>query len=95
MEYVEGMSLGSFIENQKGLSEKCAKRIIRPLAAALQYLHARQISHRDIKLDNIIIDNQYNPKLIDLGFSTCVEKSDKVSMFCGTPSFMAPEILKQ
>lgn len=49
-----------------------------------------QVTHRDIKLDNIIVDANFEPKLIDFGFATCMHNSKKVKMFCGTPSFMAP-----
>jgi len=54
------------------ITEKNSKKIIRSLADALRYLHERNISHRDIKLENLIIDENLNPKLIDFGFSTCI-----------------------
>ena len=60
--------------------------------SGLAYMHARSICHRDMKPDNII----YNPstgavKIIDFGFA-CFAK-DKLKVFCGTPSFMSPEIV--
>ena len=72
---------------------------------ALSYCHNLCITHRDIKLENIILDKSLNPKLIDFGFSTCfpthqkviidyyLYKNLKIKLFCGTPSYMAPEIL--
>ena len=60
---------------------------------AVRYLHEQSVCHRDIKLDNILVDSKLEPKLIDFGFATCVEKGKKIRMFCGTPSFMAPEIV--
>lgn len=72
------------------------------MAGALKYLHAKNIAHRDIKLENIIVNEDMKSKLIDFGFSTCIEKHTKVSfcfiqikIFCGTPSYMAPEIVQK
>lgn len=57
-------------------------------------MHSKNICHRDIKLENILLDDSNAvPKLIDFGFSTCFSLEKKVKMFCGTPSYMAPEIV--
>ena len=53
-------------------------------------MHSKNIAHRDIKLENVILDEEIAPKFIDFGFSTCLEKNQKVKIFCGTPSYMAP-----
>lgn len=58
----------------------------------MAYLHAKNIAHRDIKLDNIIYDPQTElVKIIDFGFATV--SKDPLKVFCGTPSYMAPEIV--
>lgn len=97
MEYLDGISLNTYLKSQPNhrASQKNTKAIIRSLAEALEYLHERQISHRDIKLENIILSEDLSPKLIDFGFSTCIEKNKKVKIFCGTPSYMAPEIVQK
>lgn len=59
----------------------------------MRYLHEIQVCHRDIKLENIIIDERSNLKLIDFGFSVCTPPESKLKVFCGTPSYMAPEIV--
>ena len=52
--------------------------------------------HRDIKLENILLDETKTvAKLIDFGFSTCIPHERKVKIFCGTPSYMAPEIVSK
>ena len=51
--------------------------------------------HRDIKLENVMIDSNNNVKIIDFGFSITIPKDKKLSIFCGTPSYMAPEIIKR
>jgi MAP/microtubule affinity-regulating kinase len=50
------------------------------------------VTHRDIKLENIIINNG-TVKLIDFGFCCCTAPDSKLKIFCGTPSYMAPEIV--
>jgi MAP/microtubule affinity-regulating kinase len=60
-------------------------------------LHKRNINHRDIKLDNIIINpKNLRTKIIDFGFAKFIKKDmKKVNYFCGTPSYMAPELIKK
>ena len=61
----------------------------------MNYLHAKCIAHRDIKLENVMLDQRGNVKLIDFGFSTQIPNTQKIKLFCGTPSYMAPEIVKK
>lgn len=58
-------------------------------------MHSLNIAHRDIKLENVILDDNNTPKFIDFGFSTCIESSKKIKIFCGTPSYMAPEVVQR
>ena len=92
MEYLPGTSLGTYLKLQSHtkIPEKYCKKIFKQLAKALKYMHSQNIAQRDIKLENIILDEDLCPKLIDFGFSTCIEASKKVKIFCGTPSYMAP-----
>jgi MAP/microtubule affinity-regulating kinase len=99
LEYIEGFSLTKFLErnNKKILSESETKELIIPLIEALHYIHYKNICHRDIKLDNILIDANTNKiKLIDFGFSTHSLSKDKIrNLFCGTPYYMPPEIIQK
>ena len=58
-------------------------------------MHAENICHRDIKLENILISDRGKVKIIDFGFSVHVEDGQKLKVFCGTSSYMAPEIVKK
>lgn len=93
-EHATGGSLYSHIRCSQGkkLPESEAKRIFTQIADALRYCHRIGVVHRDLKLENILLDDNKNVKLIDFGFSITAAKSDKLTLFCGTPSYMAPEI---
>lgn len=97
MELVKGLSLYELLKMQadRKIKETHAKTIIKQVLKALHYCHSKCVSHRDIKLENIIISNTGEVKVIDFGFSTCIPNDKKVKMFCGTPSYMAPEIAQK
>ena len=67
------------------------RRLVRQLVGALCYLHARSIAHRDIKLENVLLDEWCNCKLIDFGFA--ILSRGKLRVPCGSPVYTAPEIL--
>ncbi len=71
MEFVSNVSLKTFIKNtsQKKLDETTAKKVFSQIASAVAYCHSKNISHRDIKLENILIQNDLQIKIIDFGFS--------------------------
>jgi len=97
LEHIKGGSLYSYIRanENKRLSEVEAKRIFIQIAGTLRYCHHMGVVHRDLKLENILLDDNKDVKLIDFGFSIIVDKSDKLSLFCGTPSYMAPELISR
>ena len=97
MEYVGGCSLLAFLKKKvsKRLDESEAKKIFKQIIQALEYCHSLNITHRDIKLENILIGPSYSVKIIDFGFSTCFSNDKKVKLFCGTPSYMSPEIVSK
>lgn len=61
--------------------------------SGVKYLHSKGVSHRDLKLTNILINSQGKVKIIDFGFAS--NRSEKLSSYCGTPSYMAPEIVER
>lgn len=88
-----GMDLFEFIDRSPILNEPLASYLFRQLVDAVMYLHNLMIAHRDIKDENIILDNQFNIKLIDFGAAIRVESGQKFKTFCGTMEFCSPEIL--
>ena len=92
-------------QSKKRLETEIVKHIIEQISLGVQYLHQREIVHRDIKLENVLIDeSRYQQsgkvgdilvKLIDFGFSCQLRKEEKVKVFCGTPCYMAPEMLSK
>lgn len=72
------------------------KKIFRRVVSAIKYCHDSRISHRDLKFDNILINEGKKVKIIDFGFAVRQrDDSDVVSTYCGTPTFMSPEIVKR
>lgn len=70
MEYVEGGILFDFIQKMGGVGEQAGRQFLTQLLDVMEYMHSRGVVHRDLKLENILIDNDLNLKITDFGFST-------------------------
>jgi serine/threonine protein kinase len=92
-EYVCGGDLLSFIRKRTKINEITAKFIFRQILEAMKFTHSQGIVHRDIKLDNILIDLSNNIKLCDFGVSSRIRTGELMFEHCGTPAYIAPEIL--
>ena len=93
MEYVCGDLLG-FIRKRAKISEPTAKIIFKQIIKGLHYIHKKKIVHRDIKLDNVLIDLTNTVKICDFGVSRILQPGDVMYEHCGTPAYIAPEIFK-
>ncbi|CAG9326094.1 unnamed protein product [Blepharisma stoltei] len=95
MEYVGPSSLHGYLYKKasRKLDDLEAKKFFQQIVQGIEYCHSKNITHRDIKLENILLDKDQNVKIIDFGFATCMASTKTTRLFCGTPSYMAPEIL--
>lgn len=93
MEYISGGNLQSFVKKRRRLTEKTSKIIYKQIIEGLQYIHSQGIVHRDIKLENILIDLNNNIKICDFGVGKMIKPNQILHDQCGTPVYMAPEIL--
>ena len=94
MEYINGGNLFSFVKKRRKLSEKIAKFLFRQIILGIKYIHSQNIVHRDIKLENIIIDLNNHIKICDFGIGKILKSSEELLYDkCGTPMYMAPEII--
>ena len=93
MENVVGGNLLNAINKMNKIPEELAKIIFRQLITSLQFIHSNNIVHRDIKPDNILLDLDNTIKLCDFGVSKIIPPGQLINDSCGTPAFIAPEIL--
>ncbi|XP_078308972.1 hormonally up-regulated neu tumor-associated kinase isoform X2 [Panthera onca] len=96
MELCPGGNLMHKIYEKKRLEESEARRYIRQLISAVEHLHRAGVVHRDLKIENLLLDEDNNIKLIDFGLSNCagiLGHSDPFSTQCGSPAYAAPELL--
>ena len=70
LEYVDGMLLFDKCQEMKGFGEEIGCGIMEQLTEVLTYLEEKQITHRDLKLENILVDDDLNVKVTDFGFAT-------------------------
>lgn len=68
MEFAAGGELYDYLSERKVLTEEEARRIFRQIATAVYYCHKHKICHRDLKLENILIDEHGNAKVSELSF---------------------------
>ncbi|NXA63391.1 HUNK kinase, partial [Mohoua ochrocephala] len=96
MELCPGGNLMHKIYEKKRLEEHEARKYIRQLILAVEHLHRAGVVHRDLKIENLLLDEDNNIKLIDFGLSNCagiLGYSDPFSTQCGSPAYAAPELL--
>ena len=95
MEYVNGGELFFHLSREKVFTENRAKFYIAEIVLAITYLHERGIIYRDLKLENLLLDKDGHIKITDFGL--CKEEitfGATTSTFCGTPEYLAPEVLE-
>lgn len=91
LEYVSTRTLVDLVKENDSLGEEVAKNFLKQMIETLIYISSMGIGHRDIKLENILINDDYVLKFTDFGFASF--SKDKQTEQKGTPIYMAPEML--
>jgi serine/threonine protein kinase len=97
MELVTGGELFDMIVDQGHYEEKDAAEMVRRIVSAVEYLHSENIVHRDLKPENLLLktsDDKLSVKIADFGLSKIVGAEVIMKTACGTPSYVAPEVLE-
>lgn len=96
MELCKGGDLLHYVRKRRKLDEPTAKVLFKQIILGLQYIHSKEIVHRDIKLENILLDNCGKVKICDFGVSKLLKDQDELILeSCGTPAYMAPEVIRR
>ncbi|KJH51815.1 kinase domain protein [Dictyocaulus viviparus] len=97
MEYVRGGELFTHLCNRGAFDVTTAKFIIAELIVAIDNLHKRKVIYRDLKLENILLDEDGHVKLTDFGLSKLLlpEELDRANSYCGTIEYMSPEVINR
>ncbi|RKP04121.1 hypothetical protein CXG81DRAFT_120, partial [Caulochytrium protostelioides] len=92
LEYVAGGDLFTFLRQMKFFEERVARFYAAETLLAIEYLHSMGIIYRDLKPENILLDTTGHIKLADFGFAKVIH--DTTASFCGTPDYIAPEMIR-
>ncbi|XP_069359429.1 serine/threonine-protein kinase unc-51 isoform X2 [Maniola hyperantus] len=104
MEYCNGGDLADYLQANRLLSEGTIRTFLRQLAEAMRAIHAKGIVHRDLKPQNILLTHSVMPprtphpteitlKIADFGFARFLEEGNMAVTLCGSPMYMAPEVI--
>lgn len=92
MEYVPGGEVFSYLRNYGRFTNATANFFASEIVSALDYLHSRNIVYRDLKPENLLLDREGHLKITDFGFAK--KLLDRTWTLCGTPEYLAPEIIQ-
>ena len=92
-EFIRGGEVYKYYMDAKRFPEHQVKFYAAQIALGLGYLHDKKIVHRDLKLENVMIDEFGYLKLIDFGLAKIIDNTGVAMSFCGTPEYLAPEMI--
>ncbi|XP_062374498.1 NUAK family SNF1-like kinase 1 [Sardina pilchardus] len=93
MEYASKGELYEYISERRRLSERETRHFFRQIVSAVHFCHKNGIVHRDLKLENVLLDENCNIKIADFGLSNLYHKDKLLQTFCGSPLYASPEIV--
>jgi len=94
LDYINGGELFYHLKKEGRFAENRVKLYAAEIASALDHLHSLDIVYRDLKPENILLDSEGHICITDFGLSKEIETSEGTHTFCGTPEYLAPEVLK-
>ncbi|XP_076014712.1 MAP/microtubule affinity-regulating kinase 4 isoform X1 [Genypterus blacodes] len=94
MEYASGGEVFDYLVSHGRMKEKEARAKFRQIVSAVNYCHRKNIVHRDLKAENLLLDADSNIKIADFGFSNEFTAGNKLDTFCGSPPYAAPELFQ-
>ncbi|XP_047522017.1 cGMP-dependent protein kinase, isozyme 2 forms cD5/T2 isoform X1 [Pieris napi] len=93
METCLGGELWTILRDKGQFDDSTTRFYTACVVEAFHYLHSRNIIYRDLKPENLLLDSKGYVKLVDFGFSKKLQASRKTWTFCGTPEYVAPEVI--
>uniref|UniRef100_A0A1B6MFR4 non-specific serine/threonine protein kinase n=1 Tax=Graphocephala atropunctata TaxID=36148 RepID=A0A1B6MFR4_9HEMI len=93
-EFASGGEIFDYLVTNGKIPEKEACRVFHQIVSAVSYCHTRNIVHRDLKAENLLLDENMNIKLADFGFSNHFVPGEMLSTWCGSPPYAAPELFE-
>uniref|UniRef100_A0A4W4HDH6 non-specific serine/threonine protein kinase n=1 Tax=Electrophorus electricus TaxID=8005 RepID=A0A4W4HDH6_ELEEL len=94
MEYASGGEVFDYLVSHGRMKEIEARAKFRQIVSAVHYCHQKNIVHRDLKAENLLLDADSNIKIADFGFSNEFTLGTKLDTFCGSPPYAAPELFQ-
>ena len=94
MDIAAGGDLLDYIKTKGFVKENLSKRVFLQMVQAVKHCHENGVLHRDLKCENILLDEKANVKITDFGFARQFNKSEFCRTFCGSAAYAAYEILK-
>lgn len=76
------------------MGEPRARSTFAQILSAVEYCHSTGVAHRDLKAENLLLDAQMNVKIADFGFSNRFTPGERLSTWCGSPPYAAPEVFR-
>ncbi|QEU59291.1 hypothetical protein KDRO_B05580 [Kluyveromyces lactis] len=95
LEYCSGHELYEHLLKEQRLSLEESKKLFSQIASAVYYAHELKCVHRDLKLENILLDGNGHAKLTDFGFTREMATRSQLETICGTTVYMAPELIER
>ncbi|XP_047246982.1 serine/threonine-protein kinase SIK3 homolog isoform X2 [Girardinichthys multiradiatus] len=93
-EYASGGEIFDHLVAHGRMAEKDARKKFKQIVAAVHFCHCRNIVHRDLKAENLLLDHNLNIKIADFGFSNMFSRGQLLKTWCGSPPYAAPELFE-